>query len=48
MKEHNETVTAAPRYFHIQKVDFDESGYPVMGVPVGCEVELTPPAGEMD
>ncbi|MBE6614076.1 MAG: hypothetical protein E7631_02045 [Ruminococcaceae bacterium] len=48
MKEHNETVTAAPRYFHLQKVDFDDTGYPVMGIPVGCETDLTPPAGEID
>ena len=48
MKEHNETVTLAPRYFHMQKVDFDESGYPVMGVPVGCEVEVAPPSGERE
>ena len=48
MKEHNETVTPAARYFHIQKVDFDEAGYPVMGVPVGCETDLVPPAGERE
>jgi GH43 family beta-xylosidase len=44
MKEHNETVTPASRYFHIQRVDFDDCGYPVMGQPVGCEVDLIPPA----
>ena len=46
MKEHNETVTPAPRYFNIQKVDFDETGYPVMGAPAGYETDLTPPSGE--
>jgi len=46
MKEHNETVTATARYFNIQRIDFDASGYPVMGLPSGYEVELAPPAGE--
>ena len=46
MKEPNRTVTYAPRYFHIQKVEFDASGFPVMGEPVGYEEELTPPSGE--
>ena len=46
MKEPNKTVTYAPRFFHIQKVDFDESGYPVMGEPAGYEKELVPPSGE--
>ena len=46
MKEHNETVTEAPRYFCIQKIGFDADGYPVMGEPVGYEKELLPPSGE--
>ncbi len=46
MKEHNETVTAAPRYFHLEKVRFDENGYPVMGAAVGCGTDLLPPSGE--
>jgi len=46
MKEHNATVTYAPRYFNIQKVDFDASGYPVMGEPAGYETDLVPPSGE--
>ena len=45
MKQSNDTVTPAPRYFYIQKVDFDATGYPVMGQPVGY-VPLTPPSGE--
>ena len=48
MKEHNETVTYAPRYFNIQRVDFDGTGYPVMGEPAGYERELDPPSGEED
>lgn len=48
MKEHNEAVTAAPRYFNLQRIDFDGSGYPVMGVPIGYEVEQAPPSGEKD
>ena len=46
MREHNEAVTPAPRYFHIQRVDFDDTGYPVMGSPTGCEVHSAAPAGE--
>jgi len=46
MKEHNETVTPASRYFHIQKICFDETGFPVMGEPVGNQKELLPPSGE--
>lgn len=46
MKEHNETVTPAARFFNIQKVDFTDDGYPVMGLPTGYETELTPPSGE--
>jgi GH43 family beta-xylosidase len=48
MKESNISVTYAPRYFHLQKVEFDESGYPVMGIPVGSGVELCPPSGEIE
>lgn len=48
MKEHNEKVVYAPRYMNIQRVDFDESGYPVMGLPTGYDVDITPPAGEID
>ena len=46
MKEHNEKVTPAPRYFNIQRVDFTAEGYPVMGLPVGYKTELCPPSGE--
>ena len=46
MKAHNETVTYAPRFFNIQKVDFDDAGYPVMGSPVGYETDIVPPSGE--
>lgn len=47
MKEHNEHVTPAPRFFHIQKVDFTEDNYPVMGLPTGYEADLIPPSGEI-
>ena len=30
----------------LQKITFDEAGYPVMGQPVGVRVELAPPSGE--
>ena len=48
MKAHNETVTSAPRYLNLQRVDFDKSGYPVMCLPTGYEVEVKPPAGEAE
>ena len=48
MKAHNETVTPVPRYFNIQKVHFDDSGYPFMDLPAGYETDLTAPSGEMD
>ena len=28
--------------------DFDETGYPVMGVPVGENVDILPPSGEIE
>jgi len=31
---------------HLQKVEFDETGYPVMGIPVGEETDIVPPSGE--
>lgn len=48
MKEHNETVTPAPRYCNIQKIAFDETGFPILGEPVGSQSELLPPSGEMN
>ena len=48
MKEHNETVTPTSRYFHIQKIDFDETGYPIMGLPVGSKMLQNPPSGEIE
>ena len=46
MKEHNETVTSAPRYFNIQKVSFDANGFPVMDLPTGYETDISCPSGE--
>ena len=48
MKAHNETVSPTERYFNIQKIDFDKTGYPVMGMPVGYDKEQLPPKGEME
>ena len=48
MNKPNPSVTGAPRYFNIQKVEFDETGYPVMGQPVGYETPITPPSGEIE
>ena len=46
MKEHNENCTIAPRYFNIQRVFFDETGYPAMDLPTGYEVDIEYPSGE--
>ena len=46
MKQSNPKCEGAPRYLNVQKVDFDENGVPVMGLPVGYETELNPPSGE--
>ena len=46
MKEPNETHTWVPRFFHIQKVEFDSTGYPVMGQPVSYDTPIAPPSGE--
>ena len=43
----NETVTPAERHMFIQKVEFDESGYPVMGKPIGYDTPMDPPSGEV-
>ena len=48
MSQWNETATASPRYMYVQRVDFDETGYPVMGEPVGRERPIKPPSGEME
>lgn len=48
MKKYNETAVYAPRYFNLQKVDFDETGYPVMGEPAGYETDIIPPSGETE
>ena len=43
----NDTVTPTDRYCHIQKVEFDETGYPVMGKPIGYDAMIDPPSGEV-
>lgn len=48
MKAHNEAAEPCDRYLHLQRVDFDESGYPVMGLPIGSGVDILPPSGETD
>lgn len=43
----NDSKTPAERYMNLQKVEFDETGYPVMGTPIGYETEMLPPSGEL-
>ena len=31
-----------------QKIDFDETGYPIMGLPAGCDTLQNPPSGEIE
>lgn len=47
MRSSNKTVTYAPRYCHLQKVEFDETGYPIMGRPIGYGKRIEPPSGEI-
>ena len=46
MKQHKEDLSWAPRYPYVQRVAFDETGYPVLGKPVGEGVDILPPSGE--
>ena len=46
MAKSNENSTPAYRYCHLQKVEFDNTGYPVMGNPVGTTTPILPPSGE--
>ena len=48
MKKHNENCTYDRRYLNVQRVDFDESGFPVMGVAIGNSADITPPSGEQE
>jgi GH43 family beta-xylosidase len=48
MKEHNEKVEPTSRYFNIQRIGFDDSGYPVMELPVGYETDVAAPSGEIE
>lgn len=48
LKQHNENATPDTRYMNVQKVEFDETGYPVMGKPIGYEADIIPPSGEID
>jgi len=46
MKEHNEKATPANRFMNVQRVLFDEEGYPIMGEAIGYDVEMASPSGE--
>ncbi len=46
MKEHNENATEAPRYMNIQKVNFDDSGFPYLNIAIGYETDIPYPSGE--
>lgn len=46
VKEFITNATPTDRYMCLQKIQFDETGYPVMGTPVGFDILLNPPSGE--
>ena len=46
LKRHNEKAEPDTRYMNVQRVDFDEEGYPVMGVAIGYETDIPCPSGE--
>ena len=48
MLSFNEKAVVAPRYFCIQKVDFDETGYPVMGKVPPLDTLHKAPSGEIE
>ena len=43
----NDAVAPTERYLNIQKVEFDSTGYPVMGEPIGYDTPIDPPSGEV-
>ena len=50
--KYNEVVTMhlgtrnAPHYFNIQRINFDKTGYPIMDLPTGYEIDIEYPSGE--
>lgn len=48
MTASNDSAAPVTRCFNIQKVDFDSTGFPIMGKPVGNKVRLIPPSGEAE
>lgn len=46
MHESNVKVSWAPRYLHVQRVYFDETGYPAIGEPLPMGVKYPEPEGE--
>lgn len=46
LKKHNEKAEPDTRYINVQRVYFDETGYPVMGKAIGYETDIPCPSGE--
>lgn len=46
MKKHNSTATPAPRYFNVQPLKFDATGFPMMDSPIGYDTMQNLPSGE--
>ena len=48
MMEPSEVSKGRTRYLNLQKIGFDDTGFPVFGEPAGYERDMVPPSGEME
>ena len=48
MMEPSPVSKSRTRYLNLQKIDFDDTGFPVFGEPAGYERDMVPPSGEME
>jgi GH43 family beta-xylosidase len=47
LHDHNPSVTGMVRHCHCQRVYFDETGFPHIGMPVAKDVYYPLPAGDV-
>ncbi|MBR6688112.1 MAG: family 43 glycosylhydrolase, partial [Clostridia bacterium] len=48
MDNENSDMSPDYRYCHLQRVEFNKTGYPVMGEPIGDDTLIAPPSGEKE
>ena len=48
MMEPSPVSKGRTRYLNLQKIGFDDTGFPVFGEPAGYECDIVPPSGEME